>query len=116
MGILSPDTVWPLTLLHYPALPSLQEKHVVQVACGAEHSMCVTSEGEVYCWGWGRYGNIGDGESQDRHVPTKAKGLEGVKVAQVACGWRHSIAVDEAGGMWTWGWGAYAQLMHGDRT
>lgn len=51
--------------------------------------MCSTSDGEVYCWGWGRYGNIGDGESQDRHLPTKAKGLEGVKVAQVACGWRH---------------------------
>lgn len=37
-------------------------------------------------------GNIGDGESQDRHMPTKVKGLEGVQVAQVACGWRHRCA------------------------
>ena len=58
--------------------------------------MCVTSEGEVYCWGWGRYGNIGDGESQDRHLPTLAKGLEGVKVAQVNCGWRHRCALQPA--------------------
>ncbi|KAI3438258.1 hypothetical protein D9Q98_000694 [Chlorella vulgaris] len=95
---------------------ALQGKHVTRVACGAEHSMCATAEGEVYCWGWGRYGNIGDGESQDRHLPTKAKGLSGIKVAQVACGWRHSIAVDAEGAMYTWGWAAYAQLMHGDRT
>lgn len=95
---------------------ALKGKHVLRVACGAEHSCCVTDEGEVYCWGWGRYGNIGDGESQDRHLPTKAKGLEGIKIVQVACGWRHSIAVDEEGAMYTWGWGAYAQLMHGDRT
>lgn len=26
-----------------------------------------------------------------------------------------SIAVDDGGAMYTWGWGAYAQLMHGDR-
>jgi alpha-tubulin suppressor-like RCC1 family protein len=26
-----------------------------------------------------------------------------------------SIAVDDEGAMYTWGWGAYAQLMHGDR-
>lgn len=95
---------------------ALQGKRVMRVACGAEHSCCVTDAGEVYCWGWGRYGNIGDGESQDRHLPTKAKGLEGVRVQQVACGWRHSIAVDDGGAMYTWGWGAYAQLMHGDRT
>ncbi|PSC72205.1 ultraviolet-B receptor UVR8 [Micractinium conductrix] len=94
---------------------ALQGKRVVRVACGAEHSVCSTDEGEVFGWGWGRYGNVGDGETQDRHTPTKAKGLEGVKVAQVACGWRHSIAVDEAGSMYTWGWNSYGQLGHGDR-
>ena len=83
---------------HRPPLHAVQGKHVACVAAGAEHSMCVTSEGEVYCWGWGRYGNIGDGESQDRHLPTKAKALEGVQVHQVACGWRHRCAGDGGGG------------------
>ncbi|KAI7844220.1 hypothetical protein COHA_002354 [Chlorella ohadii] len=102
------------SLLPQPVL-ALQGKRVLRVACGAEHSLCATSDGEVFAFGWGRYGNIGDGESQDRHMPTKVKGLEGVQVAQVACGWRHSIAVDDQGAMYTWGWGAWAQLMHGDR-
>lgn len=39
---------------------ALAGKRVRRVACGAEHSMCVTDEGEVYCWGWGRYFNIGE--------------------------------------------------------
>jgi alpha-tubulin suppressor-like RCC1 family protein len=40
-----------------------------------------------------------------RHVPTLTKGLEGVHVAQVACGWRHSIAVTDNHRIYTFGWG-----------
>ena len=41
-------------------------------------------------------------------------GLEDVKVVSVACGWRHSIAADEAGVVYTFGWCKYGQLGHGD--
>lgn len=27
--------------------------------------------GTVYCWGWNKFGNLGDGSSTDRNVPTK---------------------------------------------
>lgn len=43
-------------------------------------------------------------------------GLEGVKVTSVACGWRHSIAADETGVVYTFGWSKYGQLGHGDCT
>jgi len=36
---------------------------VTSVAAGAEHSVAATSAGEVFAWGWGRYGNLGDGSS-----------------------------------------------------
>ena len=42
------------------------------------------------------------------------KGLEGVRVAQVACGWRHSAAVDDQGRLYVWGWGRWGQLGLGD--
>ncbi|GAB4814257.1 hypothetical protein N2152v2_001303 [Parachlorella kessleri] len=93
---------------------ALEGKRVVSVACGAEHSVCCTDQGEVYAWGWGRYGNLGDGECSDRRLPVKVKGLEGVRVAQVACGWRHSAAVDDAGRLYVWGWGRWGQLGLGD--
>lgn len=44
----------------------LQEHRVVSISCGAEHSVVSTAAGEVFAWGWGRYGNVGDGQRQDR--------------------------------------------------
>lgn len=118
---------------------------VTGVACGAEHSVACSEAGEVYAWGWGRYGNLGNGTREDAATPSRCIGLEGVKVTKgrgagsplpacdaiqlvhmtggpasaVACGWRHSIAVSEEGRLFTWGWSKYGQLGHcdfGDRT
>jgi alpha-tubulin suppressor-like RCC1 family protein len=35
-------------------------------------------------------------------------------IMQVACGSRHSAAVSKDGLLFTWGWGAYGQLGHGN--
>jgi alpha-tubulin suppressor-like RCC1 family protein len=35
-------------------------------------------------------------------------------MAQVACGWRHTISVSESGKLFTFGWSKYGQLGHGD--
>lgn len=91
-----------------------QGKRVVSIGCGAEHSLVATDQGEVFSWGWGRYGNLGDGECEDRLLPTKVKGLQGVHVRVVACGWRHSIVVDGDGRVFSFGWSKYGQLGHGD--
>lgn len=44
------------------------------VACGAEHSLCVTTDGTAYAWGWGRYGNLGSGSNEDLCGRGKGKG------------------------------------------
>lgn len=95
-------------------ISALEDLDVCLIACGAEHSMCCTTDGQVFSWGWGRYGNIGDGGKVDRHTPAKVLGLDGVKVSQIACGWRHSLAVDDKGSLFSWGWSKYGQLGHGD--
>jgi alpha-tubulin suppressor-like RCC1 family protein len=38
-------------------------------------------------------------------VPTLTLGLEGATIAEVACGWRHSIAVTDKHALYTFGWG-----------
>ena len=40
--------------------------------------------------------------------------MEDVKIVSVACGWRHSIAADSNGTVYTFGWSKYGQLGHGD--
>lgn len=41
------------------------------IAAGAEHTAAVTEDGDLYGWGWGRYGNLGLGDRSDRPVPEK---------------------------------------------
>jgi hypothetical protein len=33
--------------------------------------MALAYSGAVYCWGWGSYGNLGDGQREDRRSPVK---------------------------------------------
>ncbi|KAG9147843.1 hypothetical protein Leryth_003445 [Lithospermum erythrorhizon] len=85
---------------------------VKMVAAGAEHTAAVTEDGELYGWGWGRYGNLGLGDRNDRLIPEKVS-LDKV-MGLVACGWRHTISVSSSGSIYTFGWGKYGQLGHGD--
>uniref|UniRef100_A0A7S0RRV6 RCC1-like domain-containing protein n=1 Tax=Chlamydomonas leiostraca TaxID=1034604 RepID=A0A7S0RRV6_9CHLO len=95
---------------------ALSGQRVASIACGAEHSVASTSTGQVYAWGWGRYGNLGDGHRDDRLLPTRVCGLEGAVAARVNCGWRHSVVVTDAGLLYSFGWSKYGQLGHGDMT
>lgn len=50
-------------------IESLRGKEVVDVAAGGAHSACITSAGELYTWGKGRYGRLGHGDSEDQPRP-----------------------------------------------
>nr|KAJ0208253.1 hypothetical protein LSAT_V11C500282280 [Lactuca sativa] len=87
---------------------------VKMVAAGAEHTVAITEDGDLYGWGWGRYGNLGLGDRKDRNIPEKASVISGEKMILVACGWRHTISVSSSGDLYTFGWSKYGQLGHGD--
>ncbi|KAF3543687.1 hypothetical protein DY000_02005917 [Brassica cretica] len=87
---------------------------IKMVAAGAEHTAAVTEDGDLYGWGWGRYGNLGLGDRNDRLVPERVTSASGEKMSMVACGWRHTIAVSYSGALYTYGWSKYGQLGHGD--
>lgn len=95
-------------------IEAFQGVSVKMVAAGAEHSAAVTVDGEIYGWGWGRYGNLGLGDRNDRLVPEKVSTVVGEKMVLVACGWRHTISACSRGGLYTYGWSKYGQLGHGD--
>ena len=46
------------------------------IAAGAEHTAAVTEDGDLYGWGWGRYGNLGLGDRNDRLLPEKVSSVE----------------------------------------
>ncbi|XP_013706397.1 ultraviolet-B receptor UVR8-like [Brassica napus] len=87
---------------------------IKMVAAGAEHTAAVTEDGDLYGWGWGRYGNLGLGDRNDRLVPERVTSAGAEKMSMVACGWRHTISVSYSGALYTYGWSKYGQLGHGD--
>ncbi|CAK7354710.1 unnamed protein product [Dovyalis caffra] len=95
-------------------IQAFQGVSVKMVAAGAEHTVAVTEDGELYGWGWGRYGNLGLGDRNDRVVPERVSVVNGEKMLMVACGWRHTISVSSSGALYTYGWSKYGQLGHGD--
>lgn len=95
-------------------IQAFQGVSIKMVAAGAEHTAAVAEDGELYGWGWGRYGNLGLGDRNDRLVPEKVSAVNGEKMVMVACGWRHTISVSSSGGLYTYGWSKYGQLGHGD--
>ncbi|RRT59101.1 hypothetical protein B296_00038127 [Ensete ventricosum] len=49
---------------------------VKMIAAGAEHTAAVTEDGDFYGWGWGRYGNLGLGDRNDRLTPEKVTSIK----------------------------------------
>jgi alpha-tubulin suppressor-like RCC1 family protein len=61
---------------------------IVTVAAGGAHNMAVGVNGRLWTWGWGSFGQLGLGDTNNRQVP-KLVGAEevfgGSKVRTVAC-------------------------------
>ena len=69
----------------------LEGKFVVQVACGLQHSMALTSEGHIYTWGEGVC--LGHGSELHFCVPTIVESFIGYKVVSITSNSTHSVAL-----------------------
>lgn len=90
---------------------SLASKVVVEVACGSHHTLALTSEGEVFAWGWNNCGQIGCGMTSNQSGPRRVLGPNtGKRVKTIACGQTSSVAVLDTGEVYTWGYNGNGQL------
>ena len=81
---------------------ALDGKTVTEISAGISHT-CALAEGTVYCWGWNRYGQVGDGTTSDRGTPRAVGGvLAGGTVTSMSAGARHTCAVMDG---WPYCWG-----------
>ena len=46
-----------------------QDSRIIKIACGSEHSMALTSRGDLFTWGWGEHGNLGHGTKANEYYP-----------------------------------------------
>lgn len=77
-----------------------------QIACGADHTVAVTNDGEVYVWGSNEWGQLGIGTDEKIvNVPRIVAGLDDHCIAQVDASHFHTVAMTSEGKVFTWGWG-----------
>ena len=83
-----------------------------QVAIGAQHMLGLGLDGEVWVWGKGASGLMGDGKSLDRALPVPIVFLLDIHVVakQVACGSNFNLVLDDKGQIYAWGGNERGQL------
>ena len=89
-------------------------QRVVAVSAGVHHILAITSDGGIWSWGYGGAGQLGHGDGQRQMLPKKIEALTGRRVVAVSAGFEHSLALTTDGAVWSWGFGGYGQLGHGD--
>ncbi|KAL0968422.1 hypothetical protein UPYG_G00266660 [Umbra pygmaea] len=78
-----------ISIQAFPALVDVTEScEVSKISCGSRHTAAVTSKGDLFTWGWGEYGQLGQGtlSSSDEPKPVEFFKDNGLCVVDVVCG------------------------------
>lgn len=71
---------------------------IVQIACGIEHSIALTNDGELYAWGSNTEGQLGIGSHTVTEIkPKRIFALAAVPIAFIACGGYHTVVISKSG-------------------
>jgi chromosome segregation ATPase len=84
---------------------------IESAVCGSQHTLALSSDGQVFSFGRGAEGQLGLGESvREGLTPALITGLSAVDVREVAAGRNVSVALTMDGQVYTWGDGRAGQL------
>ncbi len=84
---------------------------IVAIAAGAFHSLALKADGTMLAWGYGTFGQLGDGgtlPSTNKPTPSAIPGVTGI--VAIAAGNSHSLALKSDGTVLAWGFDNRGQL------
>ncbi|KAJ0986415.1 hypothetical protein J5N97_004771 [Dioscorea zingiberensis] len=99
-------------------------RKVVGIAAGEAHTLALAGDGSVFTWGRGTFGRLGNGKEDEEHFPIRVDfpdassekqtsdpsiserdgGRSRPKFVGIAAGAYHSLALQEDGSLWSWGY------------
>ncbi|XP_064272993.1 E3 ISG15--protein ligase HERC5-like isoform X1 [Passer domesticus] len=93
----------------------LENRIIVQIACGDQHAMALSRGGELFTWGQNTHGQLGVGSQTTlTPEPQLVERLKGIPLARIAAGGAHSTTVSLSGAVFSWGKNSFGQLGLGD--
>ncbi len=105
------NSVWDVTSPRL--LDSLRGLDFRQIACGALHTIALTSTGQIWAWGLNEDGQLGLGDQNDRKQPEQVTSIAGRNIRKIACGTAHSLLLSDRD-VFSFGCGSFGALGHGN--
>ena len=87
---------------------------LLQIACGTDHALSLTRDGDLFSQGTGKLCAAGHGGASGSQGPMILKPLKDKRVVSIACGDNHSLVLTDKGYLYTWGRGFEGQLGLGE--
>ena len=82
---------------------------IIMISAGSDHSLALDNTGKVWAWGNDGFGQLGDNAALV-HQPTPVAVTGLPTIIDIEAGYNHSLALDNTGKVWSWGWDAFGQL------
>jgi alpha-tubulin suppressor-like RCC1 family protein len=95
-----------------PGVVSGLKGGIASMTAKGGHTCILNGAGEILCWGWNKYGQLGDASHDDRSAPVPVTGWEGSAIL-IAAGWGQTCGALNDGSLKCWGWNFYGQLGEG---
>lgn len=79
-----------------------------RISAGGQHTCAIASNGAAHCWGKGRDGALGNGDTLTFDLPVRVSSNDSFR--EISAGRDHSCGVTTGGNMYCWGRNALGQL------
>jgi len=83
------------------------------IGTGRLYACAITTTGKGYCWGYNGSGQLGDGTTQPRALPTPLAAPAGITFTSLATGSSHACGTTSTGMAYCWGGGSTGELGNG---
>ncbi len=101
---------------NFMQMPAEQEMKVsfLLMRAGMGHTCILTADHSMLCWGYNRYGQLGDGTTRSRHELAPVAGMtQHVFYMTTAAGANHTCSVLDDGEAYCWGSNMWGQIGNG---
>lgn len=86
--------------------------HSTQVSVGDSYTCALDSSGAAWCWGANKHGELGDGTTTSRALPTAVN--TDARFVRLSVGAQHTCGLDASGMVYCWGENGSGQVGSGD--